>query len=416
MSDSHHSPNSLLKNAVVAFFNLAKRRAKLAAARQSSVFQTLDLASLPCDAAARFFQGVAKKRKLRRRPAFSLVEMLVVSAVVGSMVSLLLPAVQAAREAARRTQCKNNLKQLGIAALSHHDGQGHFPTGGWGWYWLGDADRGFGKDQPGGWMFNLLPYCEQMNLYHLAADGNPYVLTREQRVGAAKIVESPLSILNCPTRRPNIPYPLSAHEGGTLGFFNSNWPRSAGRSDYAINSGHAYNEWHNSALGQGPRSYVEADSWTANAAWGGEQTRFTLLADGEETMTGISYERSKVSIRQVSDGLANTYLIGERHLASTQYETGLSRGDNETWCTGFNNDNYRSTGEVVGGIIVPSPPLRDADFDDYDVSQTHFGSAHATVWNVAFCDGSVRSHTFDMDWQVHRDFGDRRDGGATRDP
>jgi hypothetical protein len=106
-----------------------------------------------------------------------MVELLMVMAIISMLVAVLLPAVQSAREAARRTQCKNNLKQLALAALNHHDGQGHFPTGGWGWYWLGDADRGFGMDQPGGWMFNLLPYCEQNALYHQAADGDPYVLT-----------------------------------------------------------------------------------------------------------------------------------------------------------------------------------------------------------------------------------------------
>src|SRR5262245_9981649 len=123
-------------------------------------------------------QGPSCARVRRARQlAFTLVELLTVSAVISMLAAILLPAIQSAREAARSIQCKNNLKQLALAALNHHNGQGHFPTGGWGWYWLGDPDRGFGKDQPGGWMFNLLPYCEQAQLYQLASDGDPYTLT-----------------------------------------------------------------------------------------------------------------------------------------------------------------------------------------------------------------------------------------------
>jgi hypothetical protein len=348
--------------------------------------------------------------------AFTLVELLMVTAVVSMMAGMLLPAVQAARESARRAHCKNNLKQLAIAALNHHDGQGHFPTGGWGWYWLGDPDRGFGRDQPGGWMFNLLPYCEQPNLYRLAADGDPYVLTREQRVAAAKLVESPLSILNCPARRENRAFPLAAHEGGTIGFFNANTPLFAGRSDYAINSGHVYNEWHNDALGKGPKSYADADVWTANKTWGSDQTRFLYLPTGEETLTGISYERSRVASRQVSDGLSNTYLVGERYIPRDDYETGLNRGDNETWCTGFNNDNYRSTGWMIGLKYVPATPLYDGQTVVDEETLGRFGSPHADAWNVSLCDGSVRGVSYAVDWLVHRDLGNRCDGNVPDSP
>src|SRR5262245_65887753 len=100
-----------------------------------------------------------------RRNAFTLVELLVVIAIIGILVALLLPAIQAARESARRSKCANNLRNLATAALNHHDTAKFYPTGGWGWWWTGDPDRGFGRSQPGGWTFSLLPFTEEESIY-----------------------------------------------------------------------------------------------------------------------------------------------------------------------------------------------------------------------------------------------------------
>ena len=134
-------------------------------------------------------------------------------------------------------------------------------------------------------------------------------------------------------------------------------------------------------------------------------------------MTGISFERSEISIRQITDGISKTYLIGERYIPQADYESGISNGDNETWCTGFNNDNYRRTGRFVGGQIEEAAPLPDGQSDGIDAN-SRFGAAHPGGWNAAFCDGSVRSISYDIEWHIHRDLGNRMDGNVAepKDP
>src|SRR5262245_15209869 len=107
------------------------------------------------------------------RPAFTLIELLVVIAFIPILIGLLLPAVQAVREAAARIECANNLKQISLGILNHEASWKRYPTGGWGWGWVGDPDRGNDFRQPGGWVFNLLPYVEQDNLHRVGA-GQPF--------------------------------------------------------------------------------------------------------------------------------------------------------------------------------------------------------------------------------------------------
>ena len=98
---------------------------------------------------------------------FTLVELLVVIAIIGILVGLLMPAVDAARESGRRAQCLNNLHQLAAACLQHDTKMQFLPTGGWGCYWGGETDRGFGITQPGGWHYNILPFIDLADLHDL---------------------------------------------------------------------------------------------------------------------------------------------------------------------------------------------------------------------------------------------------------
>lgn len=337
---------------------------------------------------------------------FTLVELLVVIAIIGVLVALLLPAVQAAREAARRAQCKNNLKQMALGVLNHHDVHQHFPTGGWGWFWAGDPDRGFGPDQPGGWIYNTLPFLEQNTLRDQGADGQPDAVTQAQKLSSRRVLESPLEMITCPSRRPGGRIYLYKN---AKGIFNALKPEAVGRSDFAMNSGTVFCETESD--GQFPMNYPDAASFTEQKKWMGDVLARTQ--DVTLVLNGISFQRSKVTLAQVSDGSSNTYMLGEKALTTTNYETGDDAGDNETWCTGFNNDNFRRTANGTYGALTQLTPLQDAaEYPAGVPGHQAFGSPHAGGVNMAFCDGSIHAIGFDIDWQVHRDLGDRADGNV----
>jgi prepilin-type N-terminal cleavage/methylation domain-containing protein/prepilin-type processing-associated H-X9-DG protein len=140
----------------------------------------------------------------RLRRAFTLIELLVVTAIVTILIGLLLPAVQKVREAANRTQCANNLKQIALAFHSHHYVHGYFPSGGWGWPYPPTYVNGqpaVGARQQAGWGFQVLPYVEAENVW---------------KAGAVVAVGTPNKVFFCPSRRGPQTVTYSSPEFGDI--------------------------------------------------------------------------------------------------------------------------------------------------------------------------------------------------------
>ncbi len=323
----------------------------------------------------------------KTRIAFTLVELLVVIAIIGILIALLLPAINSAREAGRASICQNNLRQLGAGSAQHLQQHGHYPTGGWGWYWTGDPDRGFGKEQPGGWAFVLLPYIEQATLFNFSSDGKPEELTTPQMDKARLVCRTAVEMYGCPERR--IPRLFNNTNGDGLLAFNASKNVSGDniqcRGDYAINCGDGgRNEYF-----AGPPASIDLTSTENYSGW-----------HNTDDFTGVSFERSKITGAHVRDGASNTYLIGEKYVNDTHYDTGQTGSDNETWSTGFNNDNYRT------GAVAP----RHDRASSYD--SRAFGSAHKSGFYAVLCDGSVHMFGYKIDLAIHKQLANRRDGAA----
>lgn len=171
-------------------------------------------------------QTPSATRYLARHHGFTLIELLVVIAIIGVLVSLTLPAVEMAREAARRTSCANNLRQLAIAVRMHEHVQKTFPTGGWKNY-LAEPDAGYGVKQTGGWIYNILSFIEEDSLRQLGRG-----LTGAQKQQALlTLMQTPINVLNCPSRRMSHLYPYT---GSALQ--NAQPPSEVAKTDYAISS------------------------------------------------------------------------------------------------------------------------------------------------------------------------------------
>ncbi|MCO6046231.1 DUF1559 domain-containing protein [Aeoliella sp. ICT_H6.2] len=331
---------------------------------------------------------------------FTLVELLAVIAIVGILIALLLPAVQAAREAARRAQCKSHLKQISLAMLTHESVHGHLPTGGWGYRMVGDAASGYGRDQPGGWAYNILEYIELGPRRELGGSivkqlANFKEVNRDQFLEMNDLVSTPVAMFMCPSRRPAVAYPLvdrsspylayNAQEckTGTTGAPNC----YVARGDYRANAG-------NKNRGEEPAGVLQSP----NYQWFSDKG----------SQNGVVYQRSTISFGQIVDGASNTALVGEKSLNPADYESGEHSSDDQCVYTGHDQDNAGYTAHGWEQM----PPVKDGQ-TTRDATRWRFGSVHSAGMHMALCDGSVNVISFEVDADAFAMLGGRDDQAHT---
>ena len=309
---------------------------------------------------------------LRPRPAFTLVELLVVIAIIGILVGLLLPAVQAAREAARRMQCSNNLKQLGLAFHNYESSTKSFPINYATRGILGFPNTGPGIANSGrSWMQMVLPYIEQTNLYNnidftVGLQGTAPNIVKN-RIVAATVVPSFI----CPSDDSN--------EGGLLNNRSDlNNPDPVGRwavTSYKACAGSNWDwgvfRWNNSgATGVGGKNAGQSDGLN--------------LGNGVicSNQTNVN---STTKMRDLSDGTSNTYIIGEAMPGWSQ------------WNWWYNPNAVTATCAIPLNRVLKVPKNIGNWPDNYGFASRHTGGGQ-----FALGDGSVRFVSDNIDTITYR--------------
>jgi len=285
-------------------------------------------------------------KRLRTSPdGFTLVELLVVIAIIGILVALLLPAIQAARESARRSQCLNNLKQIGTAIQMYHDAKKQYPMG-----------RN-GRDQfTVSWAFFILPQIEEQSLY------NAYDQTRRVDDSVnAPTMRTPISIYACPSRRG---------AAADRNFDDNKNPPApdkqgvASLGDYAANAG------------------VEEDTGLELEDWVGPE--LIDITDAGPIFTG-----SNINARRVLDGLSKTLAVGEKHIRP------IEPGWDEAMIHFEQGDTAFLAGDHIFSILRCTEEGLAKGPDDPEMEK--FGGPHPGVTLFVFLDAHVEAISNDID-------------------
>lgn len=315
---------------------------------------------------------------------FTLVELLVVIAIIGILVALLLPAVQAARESARRSQCINNLKQLGLASLNFESTRKHFPT-----YGLALNGYGAGLAGPSGepnvkskaaienlsWTYQILPFIEETTLYD-----------RRLQIGLVpELLERPIAAMVCPTRGVRIIVDIV----GDVAFYG----------DYAsFANDHYFARRVTSASGIDVEiPLIDPVRGAPNQAGDIEK----LISQGVIGRGGwlqasrppedlVAY--TKVTQAKITDGTSKTMMFGEKAVPLFLYTS----PDNPTERSGPYAGGFSTVRLGRGGPFPDSLQEGNPSYQHFSQNQS-FGSAHTGFLNAVFSDGSVRSISFEVD-------------------
>ena len=276
---------------------------------------------------------------VRRRTGFTLVELLVVIAIIGVLIGLLLPAVQAAREAGRRMSCSNNMKQIGLALHMYHDTFLRFPAG-WRGYDLATGQADWLGEPGWGWCAAILPFMEQQNV---SASMIHYELPIHEPVNQAAR-ELALGVFRCPSDIGDARFTL--YEGGHHDH------------DHGDHPGEEF------PLLMATGNYVGVfGTWDLH----------DVCADGTCQGDGTFFLNKGVRVSEIKDGLSQTLMVGER----------TSKLSYSTWVGAVAGSDHGPARVVGTGTF---PPNSEESFEHY----THnFSSLHPAGTHFVLADGSV---------------------------
>ena len=363
------------------------------------------------------------------RRAFTLVELLVVIAIIGILVALLLPSIQAAREAARRSQCQNHVKNIGLAVQNYIDTCKVFPTGGAKYVQTGfgieqnlDGGRPLGPGKQGlGWGFQLLPYIEETAAYQVKTTPD-----------LQKVV---IPIYVCPSRRqartsysPEFGVFATIDYAGAVPCTDREYQRRRGIFPQydpqkfvpftvasLSNLASSFNGG-SSGSGTEPRNNTVYDGVIVRSTW-----RY-LSGGGTATWVGepAAMVHQPVKIAKITDGTSKTMLIAEKYIRGDNYEADQQNhySDDRGWSDGWDADQMRSTcfapmndGDSTAWQGGSMSKYFGDDFSSGPVGSVYnvlqFGSAHTGGINSVFADGSVHAISFDIDVVVFNSLGTR---------